>query len=79
MEAAQRVGLAIFAGLAAEGMNLITSAGEQAEQTVYHVHLHLVPRWSGDGFGPIWPIESSVTQREEHDAANRIRSAYGAT
>ncbi len=79
MQAVQRVGQAIFAGLSAEGMNLITSAGEAAEQTVYHVHLHLVPRWSGDGFGRIWPVESSVTQREEHDAADRIRSAFGAT
>jgi len=38
-------------------MNLITSAGETAEQTVFHLHLHIVPRWRRDGFGRIWPVE----------------------
>jgi histidine triad (HIT) family protein len=75
MEAVQRVGRAICSALAAEGMNLITSAGEAAEQSVYHVHLHLVPRWKDDGFGRIWPVQSTVSSREEHDAAARIRAA----
>src|SRR4051812_12151004 len=49
-----RVGRAIRLALEPEGMNLITSSGEEAEQTVFHVHLHLVPRWESDGFGQIW-------------------------
>ena len=75
MDAVLRVGRAIYAALAPEGMNLITSAGAAAEQTVYHLHLHLVPRWLDDGFGRIWPTESDVTPREEADAAARIRAA----
>jgi histidine triad (HIT) family protein len=75
MDAVQRVGRAIRFALSAEGMNLITSAGEAAEQTVDHVHLHLVPRWKDDGFGRIWPAESTVSQRQERDAAARIRAA----
>lgn len=75
MRAVIRVGHAIEDALAPEGMNLITSAGEAAEQTIYHVHLHLVPRWRDDGFGRIWPMESLVSGREEQDAADRIRAA----
>ena len=49
------VGDAISRALGPSGMNLITSAGEAAEQTVFHLHFHLLPRWAGDHFGPIWP------------------------
>jgi len=75
MAAVIRVGRAIDAALSPEGMNLITSAGEAASQSVYHLHLHVVPRWVGDGFGRIWPHESHVSSREERDAAARVRAA----
>jgi histidine triad (HIT) family protein len=78
MDGVIRVGRAIRAALKPDGMNLITSAGDAAEQTVYHLHMHIVPRWHGDGFGPIWPVESDVTPREERNAAARIRAAYDA-
>lgn len=38
-----------------EGMNVIHSAGSAATQTVFHLHVHLVPRYTGDAMGPIWP------------------------
>ena len=34
--------------------NLITSAGAEASQTVFHLHLHLVPRCEGDGLPLPW-------------------------
>ncbi|WP_432573594.1 HIT family protein [Kineococcus sp. SYSU DK005] len=37
-----------------EGINLFLNDGEAAFQTVFHVHLHVLPRYSGDG----WPVES---------------------
>lgn len=73
MTAAIHVGWAIQAALAPEGMNLITSAGDIAEQTVFHLHLHLVPRWPGDGFGDIWPPAGLNDDRALKDAATRIR------
>lgn len=34
--------------------NLITSAGAAATQTVAHLHVHYVPRRTGDGLGLPW-------------------------
>jgi histidine triad (HIT) family protein len=41
-------------GMPGEGVNLITSAGEAATQTVFHLHVHLVPRYLGDGITLPW-------------------------
>lgn len=70
------VGNAIRRALDPEGMNLISSSGTAAEQTVFHLHLHVVPRWSDDGFGRIWPPDGpSLSRRAKEGLANRIRHA----
>lgn len=76
MDAVIRIGQAVDTALRPEGMNLISSSGAVAEQTVHHVHLHVLPRWRNDGFGRIWPGDSPVSQRQETDAAKRIRHAW---
>ena len=75
MAAVIRVGRAIETALSPEGMNLITSAGETAEQTVFHLHLHLVPRWHRDGLGRIWPMEEKYEDADLENVASRIREA----
>lgn len=42
-------------------MNLITSLGREATQTVEHLHLHLVPRAAGDGLALPWSDGSRDT------------------
>lgn len=73
MEAVVRVGRAIERALEPEGMNLITSSGTVAEQSIFHVHLHVVPRWARDGFGRLWPPEQPMAEAVKADAAERIR------
>ncbi|WP_432941148.1 HIT family protein [Kribbella sp. CA-253562] len=68
------VGRAIQRAVSSEGMNLITSQGAVAEQTVFHLHIHLLPRWSDDEFGSIWPAESMVDSGRQAWAADRIRA-----
>jgi diadenosine tetraphosphate (Ap4A) HIT family hydrolase len=75
MGAVIRVGRAIDAALIPEGMNLITSSGEAAEQTIYHLHLHVVPRWRNDGFGHIWPPRGDLAGIDLDGVADRIRAA----
>lgn len=49
---AQRLSQALYkSGLKCEGVNLFLADGEAAMQEVFHVHLHVFPRYAGDGFG----------------------------
>lgn len=75
MAAVIHVGRAIQAALEPEGMNMITSAGETAEQSVFHLHLHLVPRWRRDGFGRIWPIDRTFEDVDIDSVTDRVRAA----
>ena len=45
-----------------EGLNVIQSNGAVATQTVMHLHIHLVPRWSSDELGRIWPPETDFPE-----------------
>lgn len=72
---ALRVGRAIQEALAPAGMNLITSAGTAAEQTVFHLHIHVVPRWPGDGFDRIWPPSRRYENAALENVAGRVRQA----
>ena len=47
-----------FSGL--ESFNLITSVGEEATQTVRHLHVHYVPRRKGDGLLLPWSTASGT-------------------
>jgi len=38
-------------GVRCEGVDLFLADGEAAGQEVFHVHLHVIPRYTGDGFG----------------------------
>lgn len=73
MAAVVHVGRAVERALEPDGMNLITSAGKTAEQSVFHLHLHIVPRWRRDGFGQIWPAGDKFEDADLGDVAERIR------
>ena len=52
MIVAQQVAAALRASpLRCEGVNLMLADGEAAGQEVFHVHMHVLPRYAGDGFG----------------------------
>lgn len=46
--AAQRIARAVTAELGADGVNLLNCCGAEAWQTVYHFHLHVVPRYADE-------------------------------
>ena len=75
---AHRVALALRnSGVECEGVNLFLADGEAAMQDVFHVHLHIFPRYVGDGFGLTFsPDYFDKPERSELDAiAERIRNA----
>ncbi|SNS54344.1 histidine triad (HIT) family protein [Actinomadura meyerae] len=58
MAMVQRLATAMRTALGAGGVNLLHASGPGSEQSVPHMHLHVVPRWQGDGFST-WPAERS--------------------
>lgn len=48
MTLAARTGRAVKEALGCDGINILQNNGEAAGQTVFHLHLHVVPRWTGD-------------------------------
>jgi len=42
------------AALNCDGINLVQNNGEAAGQTVFHFHLHLIPRYKDDDAGIVW-------------------------
>jgi histidine triad (HIT) family protein len=58
------------------GLNLVHASGALAGQSVFHFHLHLVPRREGDGLLRPWrPTNPDASTLE--DVARRIRGARG--
>lgn len=48
------------------GMNLVNNNGEHAGQSVFHFHLHLIPRYGkGDGFGAVWKNNQNEYTQED--------------
>jgi histidine triad (HIT) family protein len=52
MPAVQRVGRAVMAGMKAEGLSLQQFNETAGGQVVFHLHFHLLPRWSGVALRP---------------------------
>ncbi|GJM38731.1 MAG: HIT family protein [Acidimicrobiales bacterium] len=74
----QRLGAAMReTTLRVDGINLFYADGEPAGQEVFHAHLHVIPRWDGDGF-LIQPTYGELPGRSELDRnAGLIREADG--
>jgi histidine triad (HIT) family protein len=52
MPAVQKVGRAVMAGMKAEGLSLQQFNEAAGGQVVFHLHFHLLPRWSGVALRP---------------------------
>ena len=49
-----------------DGLNVVQNNGEIAGQTVFHFHMHLIPRYKGDGVNVGWnPKELTDDARQE--------------
>ena len=63
---AKRVGAKLVEALGCDGLNVVQNNGEAAGQTVFHFHMHLIPRNNGDQVGVTWnPGELSDEDKEE--------------
>ena len=54
MVLAKRMAPRFKEGLGCDGLNVLQNNGECAGQTVFHFHIHLIPRYHKDGVGMGW-------------------------
>lgn len=73
-QTAARVARAVEKAYSPEGVTLYQANGPAAGQTVYHFHLHIVPRYDKDGMHLAWPAKNPPREQLEGHAA-RIRAA----
>ncbi len=70
--AAQRAARRAHERLSADGINLLNSRGPAAWQTVYHFHMHVIPRYQGDPLKLPW-TPAPGDPAEIADAAEQLR------
>jgi histidine triad (HIT) family protein len=76
LRAAARVARAIRDAFAPQGLSVYQANGKAAGQTVFHYHVHLVPRHEGDGMALTWPVKNPPRDKLEEYAA-KIRALLG--
>jgi histidine triad (HIT) family protein len=72
--ASARVARAIRDAFAPQGLSVYQANGKAAGQTVFHYHVHLVPRHDGDGMALSWPVKNPPREQLEAHAA-KIRAS----
>ncbi|HEX9712845.1 MAG TPA: HIT family protein [Actinomycetota bacterium] len=75
MRTAVEVAELLKVALQPAGMNMVHASGAAAWQSVFHFHLHLIPRYRIDELTPPWPIGRTRADGNELTAvAERIRA-----
>ena len=69
----QKVAQAIKKGLGADGVNIIMNNEKAAGQVIFHPHIHVIPRFEGDGLELWHGKEASEESRNE--AAGKIKDS----
>lgn len=76
---AQRASSALIdSGIQCEGVNLFLADGKSAGQQVFHIHLHVIPRYESDGFAfQFSPRYAELPTREDLEAnAHYIKQVF---
>jgi histidine triad (HIT) family protein len=68
-----RVARAVRDAFDPPGLSIYQANGAPAGQTVFHFHLHVLPRHDGDGMQLVWPVKNPPRERLE-EFAGRIRA-----
>ena len=66
MQLAKKITTGMKRALSCDGYNVLQNNGASAGQTVFHFHMHLIPRYADDGAGISW--KPGTLSDEERDA-----------
>ena len=70
--ASVRIARAIREAFEPAGLSVYQANGKPAGQTVFHYHVHLVPRHDGDGMQLTWPVKNPPREKLEEYAARIV-------
>ncbi len=73
-ETVLKVSQAVREAVAAEGINININNGRAAGQVVFHTHIHIIPRYKGDGL-KLWSGAAYRDANEMSALAEKIRQA----
>lgn len=62
-----------------DGLNIIQNNGEFADQSVFHIHFHLIPRYENDidGFGYKWETHEDILNNDaKQQIAEQIQAQF---
>lgn len=74
-ERLERIAKAVREATKCEGYNIVLNNGKAAGQIIFHVHFHIIPRFSGDHLSIKWPRPHRYEPGEMQAYAERI-AAY---
>lgn len=69
---AKKMATAMTAALKCDGFNIVQNNGECAGQTVFHFHMHLIPRYEGDGVGLTWK-PGQLSDEDKEEILNKVK------
>lgn len=72
MVLAKRLAKKIELELACDGLNIIQNNGPAAGQTVFHYHMHLIPRYQNDQVGITWN-PGKLTKEQEMELLEKLK------
>lgn len=70
LKVAKKVAAGIMEELHCDGINLLQNNGEAAGQTIFHFHMHLIPRYANDSVQMTW----SHLKYEDGEAGNLAKA-----
>lgn len=73
-EAVQKVAAKVLRAMGADGLTIGINQGAASGQTVKHLHVHILPRFNGDGGGSIHSVVENVPRESLSEIAKKIKN-----
>ena len=70
---AKKMATKMTEALKCDGFNIVQNNGEPAGQTVFHFHMHLIPRYEGDQLGITWKT-GTLTDEVKNEILEKLKS-----
>ncbi|MDD7419153.1 HIT family protein [Blautia sp. HCP3S3_C12] len=72
---AKKMARVMTGALHCDGFNIVQNNGECAGQTVFHFHMHLIPRYNGDSVGITW-TPGTLTDEAKEEILEKVKAQF---